>query len=75
MLNYLPIIGQAIQFVAEILFNGFSDYFGVRLPFLLLHAVCLIVDFASSHLYLFLSNLCMAGHQYRLTHHSDHPTC
>ncbi|KJR86226.1 uncharacterized protein SPSK_02262 [Sporothrix schenckii 1099-18] len=38
MLNYLPIIGQAIQFVAEILFNGFSDYFGVRLPFLLLHS-------------------------------------
>lgn len=43
MLNYLPIIGQAIQFVAEILFNGFSDYFGVRLPFLLLHAVCLLL--------------------------------
>lgn len=39
MLNYLPIIGQAIQLVAELLFSGFSDYFGVRLPFLLLHSV------------------------------------
>ncbi|OJJ97174.1 hypothetical protein ASPACDRAFT_1882414 [Aspergillus aculeatus ATCC 16872] len=39
MLNYLPIIGQAIQLVAEILFSGFSDFFGTRLPFLLLHAV------------------------------------
>ena len=41
MLDYLPIIGQAIQLVAEILFSGFSDYFGVRLPFLLLHSVSL----------------------------------
>lgn len=39
MLDYLPIAGQAIQLVAEILFSGFSDYFGVRLPFLLLHSV------------------------------------
>lgn len=39
MLNYLPIAGQAIQLVAEILFSGFSDYFGTRLPFLLLHSV------------------------------------
>ncbi|PYH41586.1 MFS general substrate transporter [Aspergillus saccharolyticus JOP 1030-1] len=38
MLNYLPIIGQAIQLVAEILFSGLSDFFGTRLPFLLLHA-------------------------------------
>lgn len=38
-LNYLPIIGQAIQLVAEVLFSGLSDYFGVRLPFLLLHSV------------------------------------
>ncbi|KAH8878969.1 major facilitator superfamily transporter [Thozetella sp. PMI_491] len=38
MLNYLPIVGQAIQLVAELLFSGFSDYFGVRLPFLLLHS-------------------------------------
>ncbi|OBR02370.1 Major facilitator superfamily transporter [Colletotrichum higginsianum IMI 349063] len=38
MLNYLPIIGQAVQLVAELLFSGFSDYFGVRLPFLLLHS-------------------------------------
>ncbi|KAH8898083.1 MFS general substrate transporter [Thozetella sp. PMI_491] len=39
MLNYLPIAGQAIQLVAELLFSGFSDYLGVRLPFLLLHSV------------------------------------
>jgi hypothetical protein len=39
MLNYLPIVGQAIQLVAELLFSGFSDYLGVRLPFLLLHSV------------------------------------
>ncbi|WYZ45927.1 hypothetical protein EsH8_IX_000152 [Colletotrichum jinshuiense] len=39
MLNYLPIVGQAVQLVAELLFSGFSDYFGVRLPFLLLHSV------------------------------------
>ncbi|EXJ81390.1 hypothetical protein A1O3_07681 [Capronia epimyces CBS 606.96] len=39
MINYLPIIGQAIQLVAEILFSGFSDYTGRRLPFLLLHSV------------------------------------
>ncbi|KAK1446836.1 major facilitator superfamily transporter [Colletotrichum cuscutae] len=39
MLNYLPIIGQAVQLVAELLFSGLSDYFGVRLPFLLLHSV------------------------------------
>ena len=39
MLNYLPIIGQGAQLIAEILFSGFSDYFGTRLPFLLLHSV------------------------------------
>ena len=39
MLNYLPIIGQAVQLVAELLFSGFSDYFQTRLPFLLLHSV------------------------------------
>ncbi|WDK16912.1 major facilitator superfamily transporter [Colletotrichum graminicola] len=48
MINYLPIIGQAIQLVAELLFSGFSDYFGVRLPFLLLHSVINI----SSHIIL-----------------------
>ncbi|CAG9978722.1 unnamed protein product, partial [Clonostachys byssicola] len=37
MLNYLPIIGQAIQLVAELLFSGFSDYFRTRLPFVMLH--------------------------------------
>lgn len=39
MLNYLPIAGQAVQLVAELLFSGFSDLLGVRLPFLLLHSV------------------------------------
>ncbi|KAL1852413.1 hypothetical protein Daus18300_012172 [Diaporthe australafricana] len=37
LLNYIPIAGQAIQLVAEVLFSGASDYFGKRLPFLLLH--------------------------------------
>ncbi|KAJ4393502.1 hypothetical protein N0V93_002714 [Gnomoniopsis smithogilvyi] len=39
MLNYLPIAGQAEQLVSQLLFNGLSDYFGARLPFLLLHSV------------------------------------
>lgn len=39
MLNYLPIAGQALQLVAELLFSGFSDYLGTRLPFLLLQSV------------------------------------
>ncbi|KAF1360930.1 major facilitator superfamily transporter [Lizonia empirigonia] len=39
MLNYLPIVGQAIQLVAELVFSGFSDYFQARLPFLILHSV------------------------------------
>lgn len=38
MLNYLPIAGQAIQLVAEVVFSGLSDKFG-RFPFLLLHSV------------------------------------
>lgn len=38
MLNYLPIAGQALQLVAELLFSGFSDYLGTRLPFLLLQS-------------------------------------
>ena len=38
MLNYLPIAGQAAQLVAELLFSGFSDLTGERLPFLLLHS-------------------------------------
>lgn len=41
MLNYLPIIGQAAQLVAEVLYSSASDYFRTRLPFLFLHAVCL----------------------------------
>ncbi|KAL4997489.1 major facilitator superfamily domain-containing protein [Aspergillus recurvatus] len=38
MLNYLPIAGQAIQLVVEVVFSGLSDRFG-RFPFLLLHSV------------------------------------
>ncbi|KAH8702231.1 major facilitator superfamily domain-containing protein [Talaromyces proteolyticus] len=59
MLNYLPIIGQAIQLVCEILFSGFSDFFGKHLPFLLLHSVInitslaiLIVRPANEHAYM-----------------------
>ncbi|KAL4904226.1 hypothetical protein BDW74DRAFT_179313 [Aspergillus multicolor] len=37
MLNYLPIVGQAIQLVAEVIFSGLSDQYG-RFPFLLLHS-------------------------------------
>jgi sugar phosphate permease len=58
MLNYLPIIGQAIQLVCELLFSGFSDYFGVRLPFLLLHSainitslIILVIRPANQHTY------------------------
>ncbi|KAF4810021.1 Pantothenate transporter FEN2 [Colletotrichum siamense] len=39
MLNYLPIAGQGLQLISELLFSGFSGYFGVHLPFLLLHSV------------------------------------
>jgi hypothetical protein len=42
MLNYLPIIGQAAQLAAEVLYSSASDYFGKRLPFLLVHSVCFI---------------------------------
>ncbi|CDM36455.1 hypothetical protein DTO013E5_6888 [Penicillium roqueforti] len=59
MLNYLPIAGQAIQLVAELLFSGFSDYLGTRLPFLLLHSVInitsliiLIIRPANEHAYM-----------------------
>ncbi|KAJ5389879.1 Major facilitator superfamily domain general substrate transporter [Penicillium cataractarum] len=59
MLNYLPIAGQAIQLVAELLFSGFSDYLGVRLPFLLLHSainvtslIILIIRPSNEHLYM-----------------------
>ncbi|KAJ5015916.1 hypothetical protein K4K57_012476 [Colletotrichum sp. SAR 10_99] len=38
MLNYLPIAGQGLQLISELLFSGFSGYFGVHLPFLLLHS-------------------------------------
>lgn len=38
LLNYIPIAGQAVQLVAEVLFSGASDYFRKRLPFLLLHS-------------------------------------
>lgn len=40
MLNYLPIIGQAAQLAAEVLYSSASDYFGKRLPFLFVHSVC-----------------------------------
>lgn len=39
MLNYLPIIGQAAQLAAEVIYSSASDYFGKRLPFLLVHSV------------------------------------
>ena len=39
MLNYLPIIGQAAQLAAEVIYSSASDYFGTRLPFLLVHSV------------------------------------
>ncbi|RAK95822.1 MFS general substrate transporter [Aspergillus ibericus CBS 121593] len=59
MLDYLPIIGQAIQLVAEVLFSGFSDYFGVRLPFLLLHSainitslIILVIQPSNEHAYM-----------------------
>lgn len=58
-LNYLPIIGQAIALVAELLFSGFSDFFGVRLPFLLLHStisitslIILVIQPANTHTYM-----------------------
>ncbi|CAI7606773.1 unnamed protein product [Penicillium bialowiezense] len=44
MLNYLPIAGQALQLVAELLFSGFSDYLGTRLPFLLLQSTISITS-------------------------------
>ncbi|KAJ4299367.1 hypothetical protein N0V90_004612 [Kalmusia sp. IMI 367209] len=59
MLNYLPIAGQAAQLVAELLFSGFSDFTGKRLPFLLLHSAInitslsiLIVRPANEHAYM-----------------------
>ncbi|KUJ15938.1 MFS general substrate transporter [Mollisia scopiformis] len=59
MLNYLPIVGQAIALVCELLFSGFSDYFGSRLPFLLLHAainisslVILVIRPSNQHTYM-----------------------
>ncbi|KAF2438210.1 MFS general substrate transporter [Karstenula rhodostoma CBS 690.94] len=59
MLNYLPIAGQAAQLVAELLFSGFSDFFGTRLPFLLIHSginitslIILIVRPENEHAYM-----------------------
>ncbi|KAL2844577.1 major facilitator superfamily domain-containing protein [Aspergillus pseudoustus] len=43
MLNYLPIIGQAIQLVAEIVFCGLSDRVG-RFPLLLVHSAVSITS-------------------------------
>ena len=39
MLNYLPIIGQAAQLIAELLFSRLSDHFQTRQPCLVLHSV------------------------------------
>lgn len=67
MLNYLPIAGQAIQLVAELLFSGFSDYLGVRLPFLLLHSVCHKLPKNLP------SNLMInVGHKRHIPHHPNH---
>ncbi|KAF4959213.1 hypothetical protein FSARC_10804 [Fusarium sarcochroum] len=59
MLNYLPIIGQASQLAAEIIYSGTSDYFGKRLPFLLIHSTVNITSLAilivrpqNEHLYM-----------------------
>ncbi|KAJ9133251.1 Major facilitator superfamily transporter [Pleurostoma richardsiae] len=59
MLNYLPIIGQAAQLAAELVFSGLSDLFGVRLPFLLLHSginitslIILIIRPSNEHTYM-----------------------
>ncbi|KAK7425027.1 hypothetical protein QQZ08_008303, partial [Neonectria magnoliae] len=46
MLNYLPMIGQAAQLVAEIVYSGASDYFRSRLPFLYLHSTINITSLA-----------------------------
>ncbi|OJJ56431.1 hypothetical protein ASPSYDRAFT_134328 [Aspergillus sydowii CBS 593.65] len=45
MLNYLPMAGQAIQLVAEVVFSGLSDKFG-RFPFLLIHSTINITSLA-----------------------------
>lgn len=66
MLNYLPIAGQAIQLVAELLFSGFSDYLGVRLPFLLLHSVC-----HGSQPSLPSELMITIGHKRHIPHHPD----
>lgn len=42
MLNYLPIAGQGESVATQLFFNGLSDYFGVRLPFLMVHSVSFI---------------------------------
>ncbi|KAM0424309.1 hypothetical protein ACHAPT_010455 [Fusarium lateritium] len=46
MLNYLPIIGQAAQLAAEVIYSSLSDYFGTRLPFLLVHSTVNITSLA-----------------------------
>ncbi|KAI8649935.1 hypothetical protein NCS56_01444800 [Fusarium sp. Ph1] len=46
MLNYLPIIGQAAQLAAEVIYSSASDYFGKRLPFLLVHSTVNITSLA-----------------------------
>lgn len=39
--NYLPIAGQGIQLVVQLVSCGLSDWTGKRLPFLLFHSVSL----------------------------------
>ncbi|CZR58777.1 uncharacterized protein PAC_08669 [Phialocephala subalpina] len=58
-LNYLPIAGQAIALVCELLFSGFSDWTGKRLPFLLTHSainitslIILIIRPSNQHTYM-----------------------
>ncbi|GAD96129.1 hypothetical protein NECHADRAFT_87447, partial [Paecilomyces variotii No. 5] len=46
LLNYLPIVGQAAQLVFQVLVCGFSDYLGVRLPFLMFHSAISITSLA-----------------------------
>ena len=66
MLNYLPIAGQALQLVAELLFSGFSDYLGTRLPFLLLHSVRNSSRLKDPML------IQISGNQYHVTDYFDH---
>ncbi|TXT10872.1 hypothetical protein VHUM_02377 [Vanrija humicola] len=59
MLNYLPIIGQALQLVTQLLLTFASDLTGKRLPWLLVHSainltsqVILVIRPADRHAYM-----------------------